>query len=84
MLSYGKLLGLDVVKQYEINSLSDVNKLLDYSKGLSKKRLYSDESSNTEVGFDTKYKQGFEALSERYQLDPSYLNNVMNSMDALT
>ena len=74
---------LDTIKRGK-QDLKDVNKLLDYSKGLSKKRLYSDESSNTEVGFDTKYKQGFEALSERYQLDPSYLNNVMNSMDALT
>ena len=74
---------LDTIKRGK-QDLKDVNKLLDYSKGLSKKRLYSDESSNTEVGFDTKYEQGFEALSERYQLDPSYLNNVMNSMDALT
>lgn len=34
LLSYGKLLGLDVVKQYEINSLSDVNKLLETEKDI--------------------------------------------------
>ena len=74
---------LDTIKRGK-QDLKDVNKLLEYSKGLSHKRLYSDESNNVEVGFDAKYKQGFEVLSEQYQLDPSYLNNVMNSMDALT
>ena len=72
-----------------------VNKKLNWAKGLSKKRLYySMDDINSEegkknkladkVGFDTQYKDRLQKLSQDYNLDPSYLNNVMNSMDALT
>ena len=72
-----------------------VNGKLDWAKGLSKKRLYySIDDINSEegkkkdlankVGFDTQYKERLQNLSQSYNLDPSYLNNVMNSMDALT
>lgn len=72
-----------------------VNEKLNWAKGLSKKRLYySIDDINSEegkkkglankVGFDTQYKERLQNLSQSYNLDPSYLNNVMNSMDALT
>lgn len=72
-----------------------VNEKLDWAKGLSKKRLYYsiDDINSKEgkkkgladkVGFDTQYKERLQNLSQSYNLDPSYLNNVMNSMDALT
>lgn len=72
-----------------------VNEKLDWAKGLSKKRLYypiNDINSKEgkkkgladKVGFDTQYKERLQNLSQSYNLDPSYLNNVMNSMDALT
>lgn len=85
---------LDTIKNGK-QDLKWVNEKLDWTKGLSKKRLYySMDDINSEdgkkknlankVGFDTQYKERLQNLSQSYNLDPSYLNNVMNSMDALT